>query len=126
MFTSELVLNLVPILVPVDQGTRSQTVNVSPRGPESQKPARPKAPRAISLISLEVPRMAGNPHLKGMQPLTLAACVAVIPDASAAHQDGIEFDELAVLGLVAQILALTVDGGDAELDLGQLGPPDEI
>src|SRR3972149_3388525 len=45
---------------------------------------------------------------------------------SAAHEDGVQLDELAVLGLVAQVFPVTVDGGDAELHLGQLGQPDEI
>ena len=45
---------------------------------------------------------------------------------SAAHQDGMQLDKLAVLGRVGQIFTLTVDGGDAKLNLGQLGLPDEI
>jgi hypothetical protein len=48
------------------------------------------------------------------------------PDESTAHQDGMKLDGLAILGTIGEIFALAVDGGDAELDLGQIGQPDEV
>jgi len=62
-----------------------------------------------------------------MQPLTLAPWVAEGQTCtSAAHQDGMQLDELAVLGLIGEVFTLAVDGGEPELHLRQARETNQV